>query len=84
VLPLLPTPTALMTWRTPHEHMAWRRRNGRTRPCDLQAAVVLLPTPRASDADKGSPNQHDSHGRWMLTSAIAHLPTPRTAGNPPS
>jgi hypothetical protein len=40
---LLPTPTALLTWRTPEEHMAWRRRNGRTRPCDLQAAVGLLP-----------------------------------------
>lgn len=44
------------------------------RPCDLQAAACLLPTPRSSDAVKGSPNQHDSRGRWMLTSAIAHLP----------
>lgn len=46
---LLPTPTALLTWRTPQEHMAWRRRNGRTRPCDLQAAVGMLPAPQEPD-----------------------------------
>jgi hypothetical protein len=39
---LLPTPTTVMTWRTPAGHMAWRHRNGRTQPCDLQAAVILL------------------------------------------
>jgi DNA (cytosine-5)-methyltransferase 1 len=38
---LLPTPTAVTTWRTPAEHMAWRHHNGRTGPCDLQVAVVL-------------------------------------------
>jgi hypothetical protein len=42
---LLPTPTAVATWRTPSGHMAWRQRNGRTRPCDLQVAVVLQATP---------------------------------------
>jgi DNA (cytosine-5)-methyltransferase 1 len=39
---LLPTPATVMTWRTPAEHMAWRHRNGRSQPCDLQAAVILL------------------------------------------
>jgi alpha-L-rhamnosidase len=42
----------------------------------LTDQVRLLPTPRASDADKGSPNQHGSNGSLMLSSAIARLPTP--------
>jgi len=54
---LLPTPATVMTWRTPAGHMAWRRQNGRTQPCDLQAAIILLretaaasPAPRAGEA----------------------------------
>jgi hypothetical protein len=39
---LLPTPTAVTTWRSPAGHMAWRHCNGRNQPCDLQVAVVLL------------------------------------------
>lgn len=43
---------------------------------------VLLPTPRASDADKGGPNQRGSSGDWMLPSAVHHL-TERTSGSTP-
>lgn len=40
-----------------------------------------MPTPRASDGPKGSPNQHGSSGDLMLPSAIhALLPTPSVAG----
>jgi DNA (cytosine-5)-methyltransferase 1 len=35
---------------------------------------ALLPTPRASDGTKGSPNQHGSSGDLMLSSAVARLP----------
>jgi hypothetical protein len=38
----------------------------------------LLPTPRASEGPKGSPNQHGSSGDLMLTSAILQLPEEAT------
>jgi hypothetical protein len=41
----------------------------------------LLPTPRASEGAKGSPNQHGSKGDLTLSSAVVRLlPTP-CAGN---
>lgn len=43
----------------------------------LTDATRLLPTPRASDGDKGGPNQRGSSGDLMLPSAAAQLlPTP--------
>lgn len=36
----------------------------------------LLPTPRASDGEKGGPGQRGSSGDLMLPSAVALLPTP--------
>lgn len=43
----------------------------------LEDQIALLPTPRASDGEKGGPNQRGSSGDWPLP-AIAHLlPTPR-------
>ena len=50
---------------------------------DLQTAVQIWPTPRASDAEHGGPNQRDSQGNYALPGAVAHWPTPR-AGNPGS
>ena len=44
---------------------------------ETRSAMVLFPTPRASDGTKGSLNQHGSKGDLMLTSAIARL-----AGHP--
>ena len=41
------------------------------------AVTALLPTPRASDGEKGGPNQRGSSGDLMLPSAVAQLlPTP--------
>lgn len=41
------------------------------------ASRHLLPTPRASDGEKGGPNQRGSKGDWALPSAVVHLlPTP--------
>jgi DNA (cytosine-5)-methyltransferase 1 len=53
---LLPTPTVVMTWRTPAGHLAWRHAHGRVMLCDLQAAVTLLPTPDTGTSPRG-------HGR---------------------
>lgn len=42
----------------------------------------LLPTPRASDGDKGGPNQRGSKGDLALPAAVVHLlPTPTTANS---
>ncbi|MFE5122925.1 hypothetical protein [Streptomyces sp. NPDC056669] len=44
---------------------------------DLRTTVSLLPTPRASDGEKGGPNQRGSKGDLALPSAVVHLlPTP--------
>ena len=40
------------------------------------AVEHLLPTPRASDGEKGGPNQRGSSGDLMLPSAVMLLPTP--------
>jgi DNA (cytosine-5)-methyltransferase 1 len=53
---LLPTPTVVMTWRTPGGHLAWRHAHGRAMPCELPAAVTLLPTPDTGTSARG-------HGR---------------------
>lgn len=43
----------------------------------LTDVTRLLPTPRASDGDKGGPNQRGSSGDLMLPSAVTQLlPTP--------
>lgn len=69
-------PTLLPTARARDGKGPDRNPNG----VDLNQAVALLPTPRATDATKGSPQQHGSSGDLTLTSAIHLMPTP-TAGD---
>jgi hypothetical protein len=38
-----------------------------------QQQISLLPTPRASEGTKGSPNQHGSRGDLTLTSLVIRL-----------
>lgn len=46
---------------------------------DAEAGGKFLPTPRAGDGPKGSPNQRGSAGDLMLAPAVLQLlPTPRT------
>src|SRR5690606_20084476 len=45
----------------------------------LDGIAQLLPTPRATDGEKGGPNQRGSKGDLMLPSAVQLLPTPSTA-----
>jgi hypothetical protein len=54
-----------------------RMSKGKKRPNEgglLKA--VTFPTPRASDGQKGSPNQKDSDGNPSLANIAAHYPTP--------
>lgn len=71
---LLPAPTAVVSWRTPAEHMAWRRRNGRSRPCDLQAAILLLGAPDSGWLADDAACAGEAAGRL--------LPTPDTGTSP--
>jgi hypothetical protein len=75
---LLPTPTVVMTWRTPEQHQAWRHAHGRAMPCDLQAAVRLLPTPDTGTSPRGHggrPGNGHQSGQSLDTLAPAlHTP----------
>ncbi|MGH3156508.1 MAG: hypothetical protein ACRDNF_08050 [Streptosporangiaceae bacterium] len=81
---LLPTPTVVMTWRTPGGHLAWRQANGRTMPCDLQAAVTLLPTPDTGTSPRGHGRRGGRPGNGhqsgqSLDTVIPALPAPAPA-----
>ncbi|HVQ91555.1 MAG TPA: hypothetical protein VMU51_11010 [Mycobacteriales bacterium] len=90
VLRLLPTPAA----RNPNDGedpSGWLARQARHRArgingngmgMPLSVAIRLLPTPLATEATHGSPNQHSSSGQPGLTATVLRLlPTPRAAGN---
>ncbi|MGC4151521.1 MAG: DNA cytosine methyltransferase [Propionicimonas sp.] len=87
VVTLLPTPSAgnFNDGEDPDEWEARRQRikatgvNGNGMGMPLGVAVQLLPTPRATDGEKGGPNQRGSSGDLMLPSAVAMLPTPTAA-----
>jgi hypothetical protein len=87
VLPLLPTPTAsnpndgedLESWEARRQRNLAKGVNGNGQGTPLGVAVRLLPTPRASDGEKGGPNQRGSSGDLTLPSAAVRLlPTPTT------
>ena len=77
-----PTLLGAATWPTPNarDHKGQGHLN-RDRPIgddDLPTRVARSwPTPRASDGEKGGPNQLDSKGVYALPGAVAHAwPTP--------
>jgi hypothetical protein len=79
---LLPTPTVA------DSRSSANATAGRTKPATghvghtLTDATRLLPTPRASDGEKGCPGQRGSHGDLTLPSAavrVRMLPTPRAS-----
>lgn len=83
---LLPTPAAgnfndgesVESWQARKEREKAKGRNGNGIGTPLAMAVQLLPTPRATDGEKGGPNQRGSSGDQMLPSAVMQLlPTPR-------
>jgi hypothetical protein len=85
---LLPTPAAsnpndgesLESWEARRQRNLAKGINGNGQGTPLAIAVKLLPTPRASDGEKGGPNQRGSKGDLMLPSAAAQLlPTPTTS-----
>lgn len=81
---MLPTPRATRGGSGTETMYAFgAERSNEARP----QGQVLLPTPKASDGEKGGPNQRGSSGDWPLP-AIAHLlptgeitPPPSPAGN---
>jgi len=86
VVSLLPTPVVndMGEGKTPQAWDEWtdamrsRHGNGNGHGASLAIeALRLLPTPRASDGEKGGPNQRGSSGDLMLPSAVVQLlPTP--------
>ena len=62
----LPTPRAQNGEE--RNQTVWRRPDGE--PLNLENALALLPTPRATDGTKGGPNQHGSSGDLMLPAAV--------------
>ena len=74
---LLPTPCAQPSGNSPEDHL--RKKPGRDRVTDLAIIAEnglmanggrLLPTPRASDGEKGGPNQRGSKGDLTISSVV--------------
>ena len=92
----LPTPvprtagSASSSWRvmpTPRsQNGEGRNQNIYARPLDqpqnLENALAMLPTPRATDETKGGPNQRGSSGDLMLPSAVQSIGAPTPPPSP--
>lgn len=73
---MLPTPTA-----TPYGSNQSMSEGAAVRP-SLEVLAKRFPTPRATDGEKGGPNQHGSKGDLTLpATACQLLPTPRRDNN---
>jgi DNA (cytosine-5)-methyltransferase 1 len=82
VVTLLPTPQASLADHNRANGVDPEIRRGQGRQVSLAdvARHELIPTPRATDGDKGGPNQRGSSGDLMLPSAVCQLlPTPTVA-----
>lgn len=71
--PLLKTPTANLGTNGGSQHPEKRKRGGHG-PTLADEVENLLPTPRASDGEKGSPNRRYRNGGRTLASTAAALP----------
>jgi hypothetical protein len=87
---LLPTPAAgnpndgedPTRWLARQARHRARNINGNGMGMPLPVAIRLLPTPLATEASHGSPNQHSSSAQPGLTATVLRLlPTPRAASN---
>ncbi|MGQ4330699.1 hypothetical protein ACN6LE_007218 [Streptomyces hayashii] len=76
---LLKTPTSNIGKNGGSQHPS-KRKSGGHGPNLADEVEWLLPTPKASDGTKGSPNQRHGNGDMTLPSAAASLlPTPRAS-----
>ncbi|WP_241826927.1 hypothetical protein [Streptomyces graminilatus] len=76
---LLKTPTSNIGKNGGSQHPS-KRKSGGHGPNLADEVEWLLPTPKASDGIKGSPNQRHGNGDMTLPSAAASLlPTPRAS-----
>lgn len=77
---LLKTPTSNIGKNGGSQHPAKRKSGGHGPNLADEVEWLLLPTPKASDGIKGSPNQRHGNGDMTLPSAAASLlPTPRAS-----
>jgi hypothetical protein len=77
--PLLKTPTSNLGANGGSQHPDKRKRGGHG-PNLADEVEWLLPTPKASDGTKGSPNQRHGNGDLTLPSAAARLlPAPQAS-----
>lgn len=75
---LLKTPTSNIGKNGGSQHPSKRKSGGHGPNLADEVEWLLLPTPKASDGIKGSPNQRHGNGDMTLPSAAASLlPTPR-------
>ncbi|MDF2254349.1 hypothetical protein P2L57_00995 [Streptomyces ferralitis] len=75
---LLKTPTSNLGTNGGSQHPNKRKQGGHG-PSLADEVEWLLPTPKASDGIKGSPNQRHGNGDLTLPSAAALWSTPRTS-----
>ena len=75
---LLKTPTSQLAVNGGSQHPDKRKEGGHG-PTLADEIEHLLPTPRASDGEKGGPNQRGSKGDLTMNSAVQLLPTPRVS-----
>ncbi|GAA2563957.1 hypothetical protein GCM10010295_62620 [Streptomyces intermedius] len=77
---LLKTPTSNIGKNGGSQHPSKRKSGGHGPNLADEVEWLLLPTPKASDGIKGSPNQRHGNGDMTLPSAaVSLLPTPRAS-----
>lgn len=74
-------PAAVLHWPTPHANCFTGAGLKGTGGPNLQTAVTMFPTPRASDGEKGGPNQRFKNGQPALAAIAAMWPTPSANDN---
>lgn len=74
---LWPTPTSSTGGPNTGSHSVREEGHGN----NLQGAVTLWPTCRATDGEKGGPNNKGSKGDLALPAAVSLWPTPTVTGN---
>lgn len=86
-----PTPSAmnpnetedLAAWQARRQRIKDEHKNGNGFGTPLGVAVRLWPSPRATDGEKGGPNQRGSKDDLMLPSAVQMWATPKSSPSGP-
>lgn len=76
---LLPTPTSSLANGGQTSRSGDRQDEALLGGIAVSASAGLLPTPTASEGEKGGPNQAYTSGGATLSGTVPHLPTPRAS-----